>query len=86
MDFPPEDIGPYDPYMEISLENIGRTTQKWPSEEKSDRNYNIEVRDSRTGYFIPVRYGMGLGQMEKLSASRRRRRRRRHLEMSLYQF
>ena len=51
-----------------------------------DKKY-IEVRDSQTGYFIPVRYGMGLGQMEKLSARRRRRRRRRrHLEMSLYQF
>ena len=37
---------------------------------------NVEVRDSGTGYFIPVRYGMGLGQMEKLSARRRRRRRR----------
>ena len=40
----------------------------------------VEVRDSRTGYFIPARYGMGSGQMEKLSARRRRRRRRRHLE------
>ena len=24
----------------------------------------VEVRDSRTGYFIPARYGMGSGQME----------------------
>ena len=42
------------------------------------RYIHIEVRDSRTGYLIPARYGMGSGQMEKLSA--RRRRRRRHLE------
>ena len=44
----------------------------------------IEVRDSRTGYFIPARYGLGVWpDMEKLSARhrrRRRRRRRRHLE------
>ena len=32
MDFGPEDIGPYDPYMEFSLENIGRATQTRPLE------------------------------------------------------
>ena len=40
----------------------------------------VEVRDSRTGYLIPVRNGMGSGQIEKLlTRRRRRRRRRRHL-------
>ena len=38
---------------------------------------SVEVRDSRTGYFIPARYGLGLLQMGELSARRRRRRRRR---------
>ena len=38
MDFPPEDIGPYNPYVDFSLENVGRTTQKRPYEEKSDGN------------------------------------------------
>ena len=48
------------------------------------RLYIVEVRDSRTGYFIPVHYGMGSGQMEKLSVRRRRRRRRRrHLEIHI---
>ena len=40
----------------------------------------IEVRDSRTGYFIPVRYGLGLLPLGELSARRCRRRRRRHLD------
>ena len=40
----------------------------------------IEVRDSRTGYLVPVRYGLGSGRIGELSA-RRRRRRRRHLEI-----
>ena len=31
------------------------------------------------GYLIPVRNGMGSGQIEKLLTRRRRRRRRRHL-------
>ena len=35
MDFGAEDIGPYDPYMDFSLENIGRATQTRPYEEKS---------------------------------------------------
>ena len=37
MEFRPEDIGPYDPYMDFLLENIGRKTQKRPSEEKLGR-------------------------------------------------
>ena len=37
MDFGAEDIGPYDPYMDFLLENIGRKTQKRPSEEKLGR-------------------------------------------------
>ena len=41
MDFRPEDIGPYDPDMTFSLENVGRTTQMQPSEEKSDENVQI---------------------------------------------
>ena len=36
MDFGPKDIGPYNPYMDFSQENIGRTTQVQPSREKSD--------------------------------------------------
>ena len=42
----------------------------------------VEVRDSRTGYFIPVRYGLGFGQMGELSACRHRRGRR-QLNLSL---
>ena len=30
MDSGPEVMGPYDTYMTFSLENIGRTAQKWP--------------------------------------------------------
>ena len=37
MDFGAEDIGPYDPYMDFLLENIGRKTQKRPSKEKLGR-------------------------------------------------
>ena len=40
--------------------------------------YNIDIpeRDCRTGYLVPVRYGLGSGRIGELSA----RRRRRHLE------
>ena len=46
---------------------------------------SIEVRDSGTGHLIPVRYGMGSGQMGELSARHRCRRHRRqcHLEIQV---
>ena len=44
MDFGAEDIGPYDPYMDFLLENLGRATKKRPSDgEVGPENSQIQI-------------------------------------------
>lgn len=54
MDFGPGDIGPYDPYVDLLWENIGRMTPKWPLQGEvrwkivKSSKVNEEVRFSKS--------------------------------------